>query len=104
MDKMTTDAAHDIIRVLCKGSDNEDEFRTIAKRIFPHLTDTDTAYYWNSYHAVMTSSKILAVMGVHGDDLEKALQEIGEFISNQHTDEEKAEGEVPDNVTPITKH
>ena len=92
----------DIIRILCKGSEDEEEFRTIAKQLCPFITDNDMLFYWNSYHAITSSSKILSVMGIHGNDLEAALKEIGEFISEQHQPED--ENEFPDNIAPIRKH
>lgn len=100
--EITQDVAHDLIRILCKGSNDEAEFTKFMNLMLPQVKDT--SYYWNSYHAVMSSSKILAAMGIHGSDLEKALQEIGDFISNQIEDEApKNEKPLPDNVTPL-KH
>ena len=92
----------DIIRILCKGSDNEEEFRAVAKQFYPPITNTDMDFYWNSYHAITSSSELLKAMGVHGSDLEAALKEVGEYISEQHQPED--ETEFPDNITPIKKH
>ena len=83
--KLSKDDFHKIILVVCRGSEDREEFNFVIDQMF-ELDNDQRNYYWESYSEAQGILKVLNLLGANVS------------LSTEHL---KEEGNLPDNVTPI---
>ncbi len=98
--ELTEEVFHEILGVICKGSEDKAMYIRIMADVFPTLPDEQRDFYWDSFERITGIGSLLHTIGLSGEPFTEMLEEITSKLYPDH--HENSDRDIPDNVTSLS--